>query len=67
MALNNQKDTKEHREPEKPEPTEEDETEMDLAAKRKEHGLTQAELAQRVGIAQRTVAAYECLFLLSQL
>ena len=32
----------------------------DLAAKRKEHKLTQAELAQRVGIAQRTVAAYEC-------
>ena len=32
----------------------------DLAAKRKEKGLTQAELAARVGIAQRTVAAYEC-------
>lgn len=30
-----------------------------LAARRKEKGLTQAELAQRVGIAQRTVAAYE--------
>ena len=33
---------------------------VDLAAKRKEKNLTQAELAQRVGIAQRTVAAYEC-------
>lgn len=32
----------------------------DLAARRKEKGLTQAELAARVGIAQRTVAAYEC-------
>ncbi len=31
----------------------------DMAAMRKEHKLTQAELAQRVGIAQRTVAAYE--------
>lgn len=31
-----------------------------LAARRKEKGLTQAELAARVGIAQRTVAAYEC-------
>lgn len=31
----------------------------DLAARRKEHRLTQAELAERVGIAQRTVAAYE--------
>ena len=31
-----------------------------LAARRKEKGLTQAELAQRIGIAQRTVAAYEC-------
>ena len=31
-----------------------------LAVKRKEKGLTQAELAARVGIAQRTVAAYEC-------
>ena len=30
-----------------------------LAARRKEKGLTQAELAARVGIAQRTVAAYE--------
>lgn len=30
-----------------------------LAARRKEKGLTQAELAHRVGIAQRTVAAYE--------
>ena len=30
-----------------------------LAARRKEKGLTQSELAQRVGIAQRTVAAYE--------
>lgn len=31
-----------------------------LAVRRKEKGLTQAELAARVGIAQRTVAAYEC-------
>ena len=31
-----------------------------MAARRKEKGLTQAELAQRIGIAQRTVAAYEC-------
>ena len=30
-----------------------------LAARRKEKGLTQAELAARIGIAQRTVAAYE--------
>ncbi len=30
-----------------------------MAARRKEKGLTQAELAQRIGIAQRTVAAYE--------
>ena len=32
---------------------------IDMAAKRKERHLTQAELAQRCGIAQRTVAAYE--------
>lgn len=31
-----------------------------LAVRRKEKGLTQAELAALVGIAQRTVAAYEC-------
>jgi len=31
-----------------------------LTVRRKERGLTQAELAQRIGIAQRTVAAYEC-------
>lgn len=32
---------------------------IDMAAKRKEHKLTQTELGERVGIAQRTVAAYE--------
>ena len=31
-----------------------------LAARRKEKKLSQAELAARVGIAQRTVSAYEC-------
>lgn len=32
---------------------------IDMAARRKERGLTQMELGERVGIAQRTVAAYE--------
>ena len=32
---------------------------IDLAAKRRERKLTQAELGDMVGIAQRTVAAYE--------
>ena len=32
---------------------------IDLAARRKEKGLTQAELGAEIGIAQRTVAAYE--------
>lgn len=32
---------------------------IDLAAKRKERKMTQAELGDRIGIAQRTVAAYE--------
>ena len=32
---------------------------IDLTAKRKEKGLTQAELGAEIGIAQRTVAAYE--------
>ncbi len=32
---------------------------IDMAALRKAHGLTQMELGERVGIAQRTVAAYE--------
>ena len=31
----------------------------DMAAKRKEHKLTQTELGQLCGVAQRTVAAYE--------
>lgn len=31
----------------------------DMAARRKERHLTQAELGHRCGIAQRTVAAYE--------
>ena len=32
---------------------------IDMAAKRKEHKLTQSELGQICGVAQRTVAAYE--------
>lgn len=32
---------------------------IDLAARRKEKGLTQAELGAEIGMAQRTVAAYE--------
>ena len=32
---------------------------IDLAAKRRERKLTQAELGDMIGIAQRTVAAYE--------
>ncbi len=31
----------------------------DMAARRKEHKLTQSELGQICGVAQRTVAAYE--------
>jgi putative transcriptional regulator len=31
----------------------------DMAAKRKEHKLTQTELGQICGVAQRTIAAYE--------
>lgn len=31
----------------------------DMAAKRKEHKLTQTELGEMCGVAQRTVAAYE--------
>ena len=32
---------------------------IDLAARRREQKLTQAELGDKVGIAQRTIAAYE--------